>query len=290
MKPLAYLRLLRPYQWVKNGFVVAPLFFSLRLDQPPAIAASLTALLLFILVSSAIYVFNDIRDVEADRAHTIKRKRPLPAGDVPVAGAWTVLVLLIVGALLVGGLGGFSRGVLIALAVYVVVNLAYSLGLKQVPLLELFMVASGFIIRVVAGTLAVGVAPTQWVVIMTGLLALLLIVGKRRSDLHGQSDVQAHHTALRHYSVGSLDMMLSILASGTIIAYLLFCLSEHALEHFGTEYIYVSAAFVVFGVLRYIQLVHDGTGTDDPSSLAFRDRLLGLSILGWLAILYVLIY
>jgi decaprenyl-phosphate phosphoribosyltransferase len=286
----AYLRLMRPTQWGKNAFVVAPLFFGLKLDQIAAIRSVLAALALFMLVSSITYVFNDLRDVAADRAHDVKRARPLAAGEVSVLGAWLLLAGLAVAAAGVYLLSGLPHGVLIPTLIYLGVNLAYSLGLKQVPLLEMFLVSSGFILRLVAGALAVGVVPTNWVVLVTALLALLLVVGKRRSDLASQQQLREFHAALRFYSVGSLDMMISILASGTIISYLMFSVSEHAVQHFGTEYIYVSTVFVLFGVLRYIQLVHDGAGADDPSTLAFRDRLLGLSIVGWLAVLYFLIY
>ena len=286
----AYVRLLRPQQWAKNAFVVAPLFFSLRLQEPGALRNTTLALLLFVLTSSLVYIFNDLRDIDADRAHSVKRGRPLASGAVSVRGAWVLgsaLLALIGGLLLVSGLGA---GCMAALAVYVGVNVAYSLGLKQVPLLEMCMVASGFVVRLVAGCIAIGVEPTEWIVLNTALISLLLVVGKRRSDVVTQQAVHRHNAVLKAYSPGALDMMMSVLASGTVMTYILFTVSAHAVNHFGARYLYISSAFVVLGVLRYVQLAHDGQGTDDPSTLAVRDPLLRYCVLAWLIVLYLLIY
>ncbi|MBI3992944.1 MAG: decaprenyl-phosphate phosphoribosyltransferase [Candidatus Lambdaproteobacteria bacterium] len=290
MKFWAYVRMLRPHQWAKNAFVVAPLFFSLRLQEPGALRNTALALLAFVLTSCAVYVFNDLRDIEADRAHSVKRHRPLASRAVPVGGAWLLGAVLVGLVLVLLPLSGLGRGFAATLAVYVAVNVTYSLGLKQVPLLEMAMVASGFVVRLVAGCLAIGVEPTNWIVLNTALISLLLVAGKRRSDVVAQQAVHRHNAVLKAYSPGALDLMMSVLASGTVMTYILFTVSAHAISHFGAPYLYISSAFVILGVLRYVQLAHDGQGTDDPSTLAVRDPLLRYCVLAWLITLYVLIY
>lgn len=285
-----YLRLIRPHQWPKNAFVIAPLFFSLKLSDMNALRASVLATIIFIVASSAVYVFNDLRDIDADRAHTVKKNRPLASGDVPIAGALVLLLGLVAAAAGLILVAGFSQWLVYAVVAYVAINVAYSLGMKQIPLLEMFMVASGFVVRLVAGCAAIGVVPTHWIVLNTALVSLLLVVGKRRSDAAGQRAVHRHHAVLREYSPGALDMMLAVLGSGTLMTYILFSVSDYASWHFGTSYLYTSSAFVILGVLRYIQLAHDGRGADDPSTLAARDPILRYCILAWLIVMYLLIY
>ena len=182
-KPLAMLRLMRPRQWLKNGFVLAPLFFSKQLFDVEMIGRSLLAFAAFSLIASFLYILNDWRDVDADRSHPRKRGRPLAAGEVTSSEAAMVAAASFVGGGLIVLALWPAPGLLATLAVYVAVTLGYTAGLKHVALLELFLLASGYVLRVVGGALAIDVPPSPWILVASGLLALLITAGKRRADI-----------------------------------------------------------------------------------------------------------
>ena len=188
---IALIQLLRIRQWVKNGFVLAPMFFSSEMFHSTAVLRGLAAFVVFCLLSSAVYIFNDWRDLESDRAHLKKRSRPLAAGTVSVPTALSLVAALIAGAGILTILLDLPKGFSVTLAIYVAINVSYSLGLKQVPLLELFLVASGFMLRLLAGAYALQVQLSPWITIATATLALLVTVGKRRGDIAQQNDLES---------------------------------------------------------------------------------------------------
>ncbi len=194
----ALIALMRPEQWVKNGFVLAPLFFSGQVSVPLAIQ-SLLGTLAFCLLSSAVYVFNDLCDVEADRHHAKKHLRPLPSGRVSSSAAMVLGAALLIGSAAIVFAAGLPPRLYLAGAIYVGVNLSYSLGLKHVPVLELFMVSSGYVLRLLAGSIIVGEGLSPWIIVCTGLVSLMLAVGKRRGDVANEMDVAGHRRSLKHY-------------------------------------------------------------------------------------------
>jgi decaprenyl-phosphate phosphoribosyltransferase len=274
-------RLLRVRQWVKNAFVLAPLFFGFELLHRQSLLRAAAAFAIFCAVSSAVYIFNDWRDLEADRLHRLKRSRPLPSGDVSLRAAALLFAALMAIAAIVAMVAALPREFFVVLAIYVLVNVGYSLGLKQISLIELFLVASGFVLRLLAGAFAIGVHLSQWILIATAMVALLLTVGKRRADIAQQYDVEAGRKSLMAYNVAYLDLVLSALTGGTLVVYLLFCASDYAVGRFGAM-VLATALPVALGLLRYLQLVTVTGKGASPTDLVLDD-------LGMLAILAVFV-
>ena len=289
MSPIAAaVALMRPEQWIKNGFVLIPVFFSGHVDWPIVVKAVLGALA-FSALASAIYIFNDICDVEDDKQHAKKRLRPLPSGQVSLpAAAGLGAALLAVSIAIVFAAGLPARLFLIG-GIYGAINLAYSLGMKHVPVLELFMVSAGYILRLLAGSVIDGEALSPWIIVCTGLVSLMLVVGKRRGDVANTLDESGRRKSLKHYTVGYLDQLTTILAAATFVTYLLFCISDYGMIRFGPN-VAITAVFVLFGIFRFLQIVSVQSGGDSPTDLILRDAPLRTSILLWLLTFFLIIY
>ncbi len=286
---MALLELMRPRQWVKNGFVLAPLFFGFNLLHRVAVLHALTAMAAFCLASSAVYVFNDWRDMEADKVHVQKQHRPLASGRVSVATALSAMLALLAGAVAIVLLGGLPPAFGLILLLYLAINLGYSLGLKQVGVIELFLVSSGFILRLLGGGIALAVPLSPWIVIATGTIALLLATGKRRGDIARRNDVQGARKSLAGYTLPFLDSVLSALAGATLVVYLLFCVSDYAVGRYGAH-VLVTAIPVAAGLIRYLQLIIVYEDGDSPSDLVLRDRGLFSTVVIFIAIFGIMIY
>ena len=287
MKSLA--KLLRPQQWVKNGFVLAPLFFGFELLNRDSLGHAAAAFVIFCAVSSAVYIFNDWRDIEVDRAHVQKRHRPLASGAVSLPAAALLFAILIAIAITVGLLSGLPKAFFVTLAVYIAINMGYSLGLKQVSLLELFLVASGFVLRLIAGGLAIQVQLSPWIMIATAMVALLLTVGKRRDDIAQEYDLANGRQSLAHYNLAYLDLVLAALTGGTLVVYLLFCASDYDVHRFG-QAVLITSIPVAFGLLRYLQLVLVKGKGASPTDLVLQDPGL-IAILAVFVLMFgILIY
>ena len=286
---MALLELMRPRQWIKNGFVLAPLFFGADLLHRAAVLHALTALAAFCLASSAVYIFNDCRDMEADRLHVLKRGRPLASGLVSVPAALAAMLALLAGAVAIIWLGGLPWHFGLIIALYLAINLGYSLGLKQVGAIELFLVSSGFILRLLGGGIALAVVLSPWIVISTGTVALLVTTGKRRGDIARRNDTQNARKSLAGYNLAFLDSVLSALTGATLVVYLLFCVSDYEVGRYG-HIVLVTAVPVAVGLLRYLQLIIVYEDGDSPSDLVLRDRGLFATVLIFVAFFAVLIY
>jgi 4-hydroxybenzoate polyprenyltransferase len=286
---MALLELMRPRQWIKNGFVLAPLFFGADLLHRAAVLQALTATVVFCLTSSAVYIFNDWRDMEADRLHARKRERPLASGRVSVSAAFAAMVVLLVGAAAIVLFGNLPPRFGLIILLYLAINLSYSLGLKQVGVVELFLVSSGFILRLLGGGIALAVTLSPWIVIATGTISLLLATGKRRGDIARRNDVQGARKSLAGYNLPFLDSVISALTGATLVVYLLFCVSDYAVGRYG-HIVLVTAIPVAVGLMRYLQLIIVYEDGDSPSDLVLRDRGLFATVLIFVAIFAVLIY
>lgn len=289
----ALFALMRPWQWVKNGFVFAPVFFAGKMLVFEQVATALAATVAFTLVSAAVYVFNDLRDADADRGHPGKRARPIASGAVGVGEARLFLVLLVLAAAAVAAAGGLGGGFALIAALYLAANIGYSLGLKHVALVELFIVAGGYVLRLLAGSAAIGVAPSPWILCVSGVLALFLVVGKRRADLvqaEGGATAGTVRPVLAAYNRRYLDLMLGITAAATLLGYVLFCVSEYAIARVGTPYLIGTAVFVAFGLFRYLQLVVVEETAEAPAELVIRDPMIRATVACWLVAYGVLFY
>ncbi|MGI6604851.1 MAG: decaprenyl-phosphate phosphoribosyltransferase [Firmicutes bacterium] len=280
----AYLRLLRLRQWTKNGFVLAGVLFSGRFTDPGALLAAVVAFLLFSLVSSAGYIFNDIRDREEDRLHPLKRRRPLAAGTVGVGEARVLMGLLLLLALPAGFWFGTLFGLL--LTIYFLWSLSYSLWLKKIVLIDLIAVAAGFVLRAAAGAVVVGVGISPWLLICTTLLALFLGLGKRRHELLLLEDgAGAHRAALDDYSPELLNQLLSSVTAATLVSYSIYTFTAgHGV------YMMLTIPFVLFGLFRYLYLIYRRDLGGSPEEALLGDKQLLGNIILWVIAVLVILY
>ncbi len=283
----ALLRSTRPQQWSKNVLVFAGVVFSQQLGDRAALLASVLTFGLFVLASGGIYLVNDMLDVEADRAHPLKRERPLAAGVLPFRLALVAAVVLLSGAILGAFLMQLALGAVFTL--YVGVNVAYSAWLKHVALLDVCLITSGFLLRAAAGAVAVLTPISPWLYICTLLLALLIVLGKRRSELALLGPQAASHRPnLARYTTVSLDRWLMRIAATTIAAYVLYTLFAPAA--LGNPKLLVTVPFVLFGLLRFLRATRTPGGADSPEMLLFRDPWLLASVALWSATVLLLLY
>ena len=294
MSPLVLLRALRPHQWSKNVFVLAALVFASgdRLAEDPIDRAdvfrTIAAFVAFCLASSAVYLLNDVLDRESDRAHPEKRARPIASGAVPLPVALGVSAILALISLWLGWwIGGEPYSVALVLITYMAVNVAYSVRLKSVVLLDVFCIATGFMLRVEAGGLSAGAAVSQWLFLCTFFLALFLALNKRRAEIMLLGDGgDAHRASLREYTVGFLDQMVGVLAACTIVCYTMYTVDPDTATKFGQGHKLVwTVPFVAFGIGRYMVLVQSGRGGESPTRVFLGgDLLFLLNTLVWAAV------
>ncbi len=282
-------RLLRPRHWVKNGFVFVGLLFANAWRQPQIRIRVVLAAAAFCLVASGVYIFNDLFDRKQDRNHPNKKNRPLAAGRV---SAGTAVILLIVLWILSFGVALLaSRTVLGILLAYIVLNVAYSIRLKEVVLLDVFIIAAGFMLRILAGTVGVGIPPSQWLLLCGLMIALFLGFTKRRAELYAAGNTEAPNPrrVLDHYQPVLLDKMIVITATCVILTYSLYTMSPVTIQTHHTEALIYTVPFVMYGIFRYIYSLHNRATGSDPSQEIFRDAHILFSIVGWFAVTFWLL-
>lgn len=266
----ALLRALRPAQWVKNAFVLAPLVFARRLFDLVAVERALLATAAFCVASAAVYLLNDLRDREEDRKHPLKRHRPIASGELAVPAAALAAVLLAAGGGLAALVLGAEFGLI--LGVYLALNALYSGGLKKVVLVDVMLVALGYVLRVLAGSAAIGVETSHWLLLATVLLALLLVLSKRRHEvvlLAG--DAADHRPVLDHYSPAFLDQLINVVTASTVMTYALYAVDEETVARFGSDRLVWTVPLVLFGVFRFLYLVYQRTDRRNPTETVLRD-------------------
>jgi 4-hydroxybenzoate polyprenyltransferase len=280
---------MRPYQWTKNLLLFAALVFAGELAHMDKALVSLAAFAAFCLAASATYIFNDLLDIESDREHPKKRHRPLASGALSMGTAWFLLVALFAASITIAW--SIRLEFLLALVAYVVLTLAYTLKLKHVMIIDVMTIALGFVIRAVAGALALNVPFSNWLVVCTLFLATFLGLSKRRQEiLLLEEGAQSHRQVLQHYTVHYLDQLILVMAGGTLITYTIYTCSPDVIQRLGTDKLYVTLPFVVYGLFRYLHLIHHETGGGDPSSTLIKDRPLGATVVLWAIACAVLIY
>jgi 4-hydroxybenzoate polyprenyltransferase len=285
---LALLASLRPRQWVKNLFVFAGVIFSQQL-LTPRVWPALAAFAIFCGLSGAIYLFNDVADVDKDRLHPSKRRRPVASGALPIGAAIGFGVLLLAGCLAAAFRLSPAFG-LVALF-YGALLTAYSLWLKHLVILDVLTVAAGFVLRAVAGAVAVDVEISGWLLICTILIALFLALGKRRHEYRSlQGDAAAHRPILAEYSEGFLDQMISVVTASTVTTYALYTMSPETVAKFHTRLLPLTLPFVLYGIFRYLYLLYRRDLGGNPSDLLVTDRGLLLDGLLWMVTTLAIIY
>ncbi len=287
-----YLRLMRPIQWVKNVFVVVPLIFSKNLFNVSLFSQSFLALVSFCAAASSIYIINDIADRKIDMAHPVKRNRPIASGEIStVTGAAIATVLMVICVLLLW-LGKVPAGAWLAIFAYVVVNLFYSFALKQIVLIDVFVIAVGFILRILAGGYAIDVKISSWLIMTTLFIAIFLGIAKRRSEfvqMNGSSNEIARRV-LADYDLSLIDQILSVSAASVIITYALYTVSERTVLAFRTEALIYTTIFVVYGIFRYLYLIHKMGLGENPTGVILADKPMIINIAFYVISVVAIIY
>lgn len=285
-----YFKLLRVSHWVKNLFIFLPLFFSgnILTDVDGFLQVSL-GFILFSLVASSIYMINDLKDIESDRLHPEKKHRPLASGKIPVKTGILLSSLLFIGSLTAAYLINVYFAAV--LAFYFAMNIAYSMGLKHVAIIDITIIAIGFLLRVIAGGLLAEVYISHWIIIMTFLLALFLGMAKRRDDvlLFMQSG-QKMRKSVDGYNLEFINASMVIMAAVVIVAYIMYTISEEVVERFHTEYLYATSVFVILGIIRYLQITFVLNKSGNPTKMLLSDRFIQLFLLGWIFTFFLIIY
>ncbi len=277
---MALLSSLRPEQWTKNLVVFAALVFSRRLLDPAAVALALAAFLIFCALSGAVYLVNDVSDRESDRLHPLKSRRPIASGALPVGTALTwAAILMALG--LVSAFWLEPRFGMAALG-YVALQVLYTRALKHVVILDVMAIAMGFVVRAVAGGLVIGVPISDWLLVCTILLALFLALSKRRHEITLlEAKAPGHRRILEEYDPYLLDQMIAVVAASTLVAYMIYCLSSETTERFGTDWLVLTVPFPIYGIFRYLYIVHRKDGGGSPSEMLLSDRPLLACVAFW---------
>ena len=283
------LRAMRPHEWIKNVFVLAALIFSKHVFDPDYLLRGGLAFVCFCLISSAVYLFNDIKDRENDRQHPKKRHRPIASGALSISVAGIAALIIMLAALC----GGFylHPHFGIALLIYAGQNIAYTLYLKNVVILDVMIISAGFLLRAIGGALVIQVAISSWFILCTMLLALFLGFVKRRQELvlleEGASN---HRRILEEYSAHFLDQVIAVVTAGAVVSYALYTMSPEVVEKLGTEYLNLTIPCVIYGMLRYLYLVYNKGGGGNPASTILGDPPLLIACGLWLLILGGVLY
>lgn len=285
----ATIRLIRVRQWVKNLFLFIPTFFAGHLFRVHEMLTVAYGALAFSLVASAVYVVNDIRDRHVDRLHPTKRFRPIASGEIGTISARILVVFLTTAGLLLSA--SLNISFLYLLTAYLLMNLAYSFGLKHVPILDLFIVSIGFLMRVYSGGVIAGLPVTNWLSIMILLLALFLIIAKRRDDLLiNAKSGSVIRKSTEAYNLDFINSCITLVSAVTIVAYIMYTMSPAVTERFQSDYLFITTIFVIAGMMRYLQIIFVENRSGSPSRIFVKDKFILATIAGWIICFYLIIY
>ena len=291
---MEYIRIIRPQQWVKNLFVLIPVFFSGNVTHWPSVSASLLAMVAFSLAASSVYCFNDIIDVDADRRHPVKCKRPIASGAISVKSAWALMALMfLLSAGMVCLLDTYTHVIQVGLVilVYYLLNILYCSKLKQYAIVDVCIIAFGFVLRVLAGGFATDIVLSNWLVLMTFLLTLFLSFAKRRDDVLRMNETgEPPRKNTIRYNLTFINQAITITASVTLVCYIMYTVSPEVVNRFHSDLLYLTSVFVLLGLLRYIQITVVDKKSGDPTKMMLRDRFTQCVVLVWALTFLVLIY
>ncbi|MCX6137478.1 MAG: decaprenyl-phosphate phosphoribosyltransferase [Ignavibacteriales bacterium] len=290
MKVREYFRLLRPVQWTKNLFLFTPLIFSRHLFDWTYVLQALWGFVAFSLISSCVYIINDIFDRETDRSHPEKKFRPIAAGTVSIPGAIVLAAILFAASIILSW--KISMPLTVIVCLYFVIQFFYSIRLKHIVILDIFVVAAGFMMRVIAGAEVINVMISNWIVLCTMFLSLFLAVAKRRGEsvLAEQDGRDIRRKVLAEYDIRLFDQMMMITSTGMAISYALYTVAERTIKVFGTEYLIFTTIFVLFGIFRYLLLIYRNNAGENPVMVLLRDKPTFINVILWLISCVLIIY
>jgi 4-hydroxybenzoate polyprenyltransferase len=280
---------MRPQQWVKNLLIFGPLVFSMNLFDVPQVMQTLFAFVVFSLAGSAVYLLNDVVDIEKDKAHPVKCNRPIACGKLPVPVALVFMAILAVGSLTLAW--SIAHTLALVIIIYLANNLLYSFVLKKVVLIDIGSLSLGFVLRVFAGAVVIGVEASPWLIMCTILLSSFLGFAKRRHELVllGENNA-SHRSVLEQYSPHLLDQLILISAASTVMSYALYTVNADTVEKFGTTNLIYTVPFILYGVFRYLFLIHSRQKGGDPAKVLMTDLPMVINILAWLSTCVYMVY
>lgn len=288
------LKLIRPHQWLKNVFVMIPMFFGGSLLDPSVIRASVVTFFAFSFIASSVYCFNDIIDVEADRRHPVKCKRPIASGAISVRSAWALMALMFllsVGTVCLLDTYTHVINVGLVILIYYILNILYCSKLKQYAIVDVCIIAFGFVLRVLAGGFSTDISLSKWLVLMTFLLTLFLSFAKRRDDVLRMNETgEPPRKNTIRYNLTFINQAITITASVTLVCYIMYTVSPEVVNRFHSDLLYLTSVFVLLGLLRYIQITVVDKRSGDPTKMMLRDRFTQCVVLLWALTFLVLIY
>jgi len=281
-----YIILLRPHQYIKNLFIFAPLLFSFHFTYVGMLNA-VVAFVLFSMVASSIYILNDYMDIEEDKQHPKKQNRPLASGKVSANKAKILMVLLSLSALSIAY--AFNEMLFCVLLIYFVLNITYSLKLKHITIIDIFIIAIGFVLRLFAGASVIDNQLSMWIIIMTFLLALFLAIAKRRDDILLANQGKETRKNIDGYNLEFVNAVMVFMSGVIVVAYILYTVSDDVIARFGTHYLFLTTFFVILGIMRYMQLTFVEQNSGNPTKIVLKDRFLQSAILLWLISFFVVV-
>jgi len=280
---------MRPKQWTKNMILFAPLIFSQNLFHNQNFLTVLEAFILFTLLSGSVYIFNDLIDIEKDRCHPKKSLRPLASGKLKPTNAILASIILAVTSLVFSFFLNIRFG-MVALC-YLILQLAYTFSLKHIIILDVFSIAAGFVLRVLAGAVVIDIPVSTWLLVCTMLLALFLSFCKRRHELVNlEEEAVNHRKSLKEYSPYLLDQMIAVVTASTLISYALYTMSAETVQKFGTTNLKYTIPLVLFGIFRYLYLIHQKDGGGNPESVILKDKPMTLNVTIYVLIIVLILY
>ena len=286
---MEYFKLLRPKDWAKNLFLFIPLFFGGEIGNITKVLNVFYGFIAFCCIASSVYIINDYRDREDDRKHPVKCKRPLASGAVSPRAALVICALLLLAGF---GLAWFIRDkFLFILSIYFLINLAYSLGLKSISVLDIILLATGFVLRIKGGSVISYVPLSEWIVIMVFLLAIFMAIGKRRDDvLHKLNSGTDMRKSIKGYNLDFLNVLLALVSAVIIVSYLMYTMSPDVKVRLGTYRLYYTCLFVMAGIMRYLQIIYVSSDSGSPTGILYKDRFIQVTLALWIISFGLIIY
>ena len=283
------LKLIRPHQYIKNLFIFLPLFFIGQITNSELLTNALIAFISFSISASAVYILNDYIDIEEDRQHPRKKDRPLASGLISKKEAFSLIAIFsIIGIAL---MATQSLKALIILLIYITLNIGYCFFFKHIAIVDITIIATGFVLRLFIGAFTSGISLSKWIVIMTFLLALFLALAKRRDDvLHFMNTGKKMRKSIDGYNLQFIDGVMMIMASVVIVSYILYATSLEVVQRIQSEYLYITSLFVVLGILRYLQIIFIENNGGDPTKIIFKDKFVIFTIVLWISSFIYVIY
>ena len=290
------IQLLRPQQWVKNGFVFLPLFFNGKLHHLDLLQSAIIVFIAYCLAASGIYCFNDIFDADTDKRHPQKKTRPIASGAISKTTGLIIMGLcLLISIIIIFFFFSKENYKMIKLlgviVFYIIMNIAYCIKLKQMAIVDVFIIATGFVLRIIAGGFATGIQLSQWIVLMTFLLALFLAFAKRRDDVVIYEDTgMLTRQNVSRYNIAFLNQAIGIVASITMVCYIMYTVSPEVTERFNSHYVYTTSIFVLAGIIRYLQVTLVDIRSGSPTKILLKDRFIQICIIGWVLTFFFILY